>query len=317
MLRTSTRPRALAGLAILGGLGIVGCAPAGPDAVVVYDLVHSLPAARRGEPTGRLDLGTEEARAHLGAGWSWNERAGDATTFVWGVGAESRIRLSLNGLRPVGLRFRALAFEPPGGAREPPALELLIDGAHAGEVELTGGFEVHGREVDPRLWSLTESVLQLRYRPEPAPAGPHDRRPLAVAWDWLELEEVEPGPAASSGALRTSARRLRLPVGLRLDYPLDLEPGSRLRLASVRPHPAALIAALAVSGQPPRLLRLDGGLEVDLGIERFTPGVLSLLADPAAVPAGEDLVLEAPRVVLAASRARPSAPGEGTPHHGG
>jgi hypothetical protein len=294
VLRTSTLPGACAGLATLGALAILGCAPPdGPE--VAYDLVHGLSVARLVEPTVRLDFGTEEARARLGAGWSWNERAGDGTTFVWGTGAESVLRLSLNGLRPAELRLRAFAFERAPGS-DPVTVEVLIDDVPAATVELAGTFAVRRLPVDPSLWAPTDSVLRLRYRPEPEPASDRDRRPLAAAWDWLELAAAERAGAAG-GPVQAGARSLRLGAGQRLDYPVDLEPGSRLTLTGVRPRPAALAIGLATQGRPPRTLRLGEHLEADLGVERFTPAILSLLADPGALPEGASLVLEGPRVV--------------------
>lgn len=288
---------------------LLGCAR--PDPLVTYDLAHSLPTARPVRADLRLDFGVSSARGSLLSGWSWNETSDGGTTFVWGIGPESLVRLTLNGLRPTELRFRArtLAGDDTGsdaGTAAPRAVEIAIGELPLASTRVSAGFAEHRLAVDPDAWPATDVVLRLRYHPPPPSTGSGRNRRLAVAWDWLELAL----PAAVSAPIGLSPRlagraRLELPPAVRLDYAVDLEPGSRLVLDEVLPSPSALLVVLTPRDGEPRPLRLapSGGddLELDLGIERFTVATLSLLGDPGVLTAGEHLALERPRIVRARS----------------
>ncbi|HVS62561.1 MAG TPA: hypothetical protein VMT85_03545 [Thermoanaerobaculia bacterium] len=298
---------------------LLGCAR--PDPLVTYDLAHSLPTARPVRADLRLDFGVSSARGSLLSGWSWNETSDGGSTFVWGIGPESLVRLTLNGLRPTELRFRARALagdetgsdagsnsggnsgsDAAAAARR--AVEIAIGELPLASARVSADFAEHRLAVDPDAWPATDVVLRLRYRPPPPPAGSGRNRRLAVAWDWLELALPATASPPTGLSPRLAGRaRIELPRAVRLDYAVDLEPGSRLVLDEVLPSPSALLVVLTPRDGEPRLLRLapaaGDDVVLDLGIERFTVATLSLLADPGVLVAGEHLALEHPRIVRA------------------
>jgi hypothetical protein len=126
------------------------------------------------------------------------------------------------------------------------------------------------------------------------------RRPLSVAWDWIELVGSAAAGAAWAEDRRAGDPRLLIPRGYRLDYRLDLEPGSRLVLAKVEPEPRALIVRLELGDGREHLLRLDQKLdlplEIDLGIEHLSYATLSLLGDSELITELLPLTLERPEI---------------------
>jgi hypothetical protein len=292
-----------------------------PKEHVTYDLVHSLAEAKAVGARLRLDFGASDTRPSMLSGWSWNETAGDGTTFVWAIGEESLVTLTLNGLRPDELRFRAQPVAGPvsaaagesSSASDVGGVEISIGERSLARCDLAAGFDAYRIGVDPDAWPATEVTLRLRYRmpPQPPIPGAGSSRRLAVAWDWLELGfEGGSAGAASSGTGTASpderaapavrGGRLVLAPSVRLDYAVDLEAGSRLELDRVEPSASALLVVLTPRGGAPRTLRLGeqlGRHVVDLGIDHFTVATLALLADPESLGAGELLVLERPRLV--------------------
>ena len=81
------------------------------ESLRTYDLVRILPAGKVFTERLLLDIGTEPAR-DLISGFSWNETAGDGTSFAWSTGPTSTAELTLCEPRPSQLKLRG--FPWPG-----------------------------------------------------------------------------------------------------------------------------------------------------------------------------------------------------------
>lgn len=294
------------------------CGPEpGPDPrVVVHDLVaeHSLGEVRL-EP-GKVDLGTSSARPYLASGWSWDETAGDGTTFVWSEGEASALDFFLARPRELALTFRAFPFTYDGAPEQ--GVEMVVNGRPVAEVALAPGPGEHRVALPAAALAAGSNRLLLRYRwsRSPAAAGASgDHRRLAVGWDWLRFGD---GEGAAAPRADPEAGRLLLPYGSQVDHFLDLPAGSALALAGVS-------AQGAEPGRLEVLLAREGGEEVVVG--RLEPGSgsrtlelpvaerslarLSLRAVGQAGAGG--LVLARPAIRAPAEAAEAAAPQAATP----
>ena len=73
----------------------IACAAcAAPEQLpVAFDLVEQFPLAEILQETGRIDFGSVAAREHLLEGWSWDENTASGSTFAWGTGSHSSVRI--------------------------------------------------------------------------------------------------------------------------------------------------------------------------------------------------------------------------------
>jgi len=208
---------------------VVGCGRGVPEAdlAVHLDLAAGLPSAEIRREPGRIDLGTPEARPHLGAGWSWDERAGadsagdgsagDGFTFVWSLGEVSELRFFLARPRPLVVRARAFPYPFTGGP--PQGVEVRVNGAPAGEVELPPGPGEIRLDLPAARLQAGDNLLTFHYRrvldPSAVGGSPEDRR-LGVGWDWVEVG-AGAGPAVGAGEPRADGDLLFLPWGSQVD----------------------------------------------------------------------------------------------------
>lgn len=307
-----------ASAAFLSLLFAAGCGPLaepGAESGIQLDLAGASEQAELRRETRRLDLGTREAREALLAGWSIDETADPQTSFVWGMGEVSSLRAFWFEPEPFTMRFRCWAMVRPD---EPQILTTVVNGVVAGETVLAGDFQTYEVPVPASAIRRGENRIELRYRYTVAP-GPTDRRPLAVAWDWIAFGPHRPAPAP---AFDTAASAVSFPFRSRLDYYLRVEPGSRLHWRGIQPWRAARIprgSSLEVrvkweDGAEERSFHfgeedLDEAQEVDLGNPRASLARISFLADPGeSRESGAGLTLVRPALRAAASAAAKTEP---------
>jgi arylsulfatase A-like enzyme len=182
--------------------------------------------------TAILDFGARESRPHLVWGWSEDERATDGTSFVWATGASSRIRLFIAEPRALEVSFRAWPFRFPDAP--PQRLALRLNDAPLADLTLNEAPSEYHLRLPAELQVEGENVLDVAYAYHRAPRdtlpGASDPRALSVGWDWLRVE----GTMAPPGSL-ARGDALALPYGARVEYVLELPPGSRLEIDAVRP----------------------------------------------------------------------------------
>ena len=182
--------------------------------------------------TALLDFGVRDSRSYLLSGWSGDETATDGTSFVWATGASSRLRLFIAEPRPLALSFRAWPFRFLGAP--PQRLALELNGAPVAEVALLDSPSEYRVPLPVELQREGDNTLDITYAYHQSPRvvmpGASDPRRLSVGWDWLRVE----GAMTPAGAL-ARGEALALPYGARVDYVLELPPGSRLEVEGVRP----------------------------------------------------------------------------------
>jgi arylsulfatase A-like enzyme len=235
----------LMGLAPLAGSGC-GAAPAGEP----LDLTTLLPYAEVETETRRIDFGTPQARPHLAEGWSFDETSSSGRPFVWALGSRSLLRLYVAEPRDLELRFRCWPLRYPGAPQQ--RLTIGLAGRPLGEVALRARPQGYSLRVPAAALRPGENLLELEYARYVAPRdvlpGASDARPLALAWQTLEVPGARAAARPEVG--REAGRSiLRLPFGATLVFHLAVAAGSQLRFEGLRSWTA--------DGAPPPRARLD------------------------------------------------------------
>lgn len=132
---------------------------------------------------GYYDFGTSWARKYLKKGWSGNEGS-----FVWAVGTESEMDFDAKagGLEDKILAFRARPY-PPGQS-----VNVVLNGKNVGNIEAKPGWQVYRLLIDSELLKPGKNRITFKFKHAKAPSesGGKDRRKLAMAFDWLRLEDA-------------------------------------------------------------------------------------------------------------------------------
>lgn len=215
------------------------------------DLARQLPQAAVAAETRFLDLGTPEARPHLLSGWSIDELWRGKTSFVWAMGEAATLRFTRFSRGAFTLYFRC---RPIDLADAPPQeIAILVNGTRVGLTRLEPDFQSYEMTIPAGVLRPGENRMELRFahfRAEPpAPRGAPAKRRLAVAWDWIGFGAKtasampRPAPSATPGAMA-------LPFLTRVDFFLEVHPGSSLRWQAIRPWRTARLgpgAALEIA----------------------------------------------------------------------
>jgi arylsulfatase A-like enzyme len=242
MTRTadSRRPRHYAAfLALFAALASVRAGRPAEADCAPFDFVAQLPQAAVVPETRFLDLGTREARPHLLTGWSIDELWHDKTSFVWAMGEASTLRFTRFSSEPLTLYFRCRPIDLDSST--PQEVMVLVNGAEVGQTRLDADFKTYQMPVPAAALRPGDNRMELRFAyfrvPPPVPKGTPELRRLAVAWDWIgfgtKSAPATPQPEALAPA--TPARALSLPFLTRVDYYMEIHPGSTLRWQAIRP----------------------------------------------------------------------------------
>lgn len=203
-----------------------GCADRAREHVLL-DFAAGLGRGDLRRETRRLDLGVEAVRPLLLDGWSADELWEGKTTFVWGVGERSSIRVLQFVPEPLRMRFRCRPLDRQEAAVQ--SVLVSVNGRRVGAVALATGFRSYEIGIPAAALRSGENRVDLAYAPAGAPFTVSgevlDRRPLAVAWDWIAVDGSSP-PAES--AVEQEDGAVTLPWRTRLDFYLKLAPGSRI-----------------------------------------------------------------------------------------
>jgi len=251
-----------------------------PDARPVGDLAAEIAVGQVHQEVPAIDLGTPAARAHLVAGWSWDEkedasRPSDGprsrdTTFAWGVGDASVVRFFLTEPRDLTLRLRGRPFHFEGAS--PQTVEILVDGqplTPPARLILETGLRTYTVTLPEDSLRAGFNTLDLRYAWARSPRAlglSGDGRDLAVAWYDLAFSPVPPPPATADGSgtagvsvttASTDSKGsdgtpeeaiVRLPFGAGVDVfvRVPTPPGARTILAIDRLRAVSAVGSLAV-----------------------------------------------------------------------
>ena len=135
-----------------------------------------------------LDFGSgEEERILLGRGWSGNEGTVDLD-FQWGLGKSSELFVPLHQVHDMGLELRLLPFLPATGISQ--SVTVRVNGKLVERLPLTPGWQKYNLQIpqDYLTPGLNAFVFEYENWTKPADRGLSlDRRRLAVAWDYVQL----------------------------------------------------------------------------------------------------------------------------------
>ena len=200
-------------------------------APVLLDLAAARDGAALHTETSRLDFGAPAARFHVLEGWSRDETGADGTTFVWGLGPASTLRLDLLGRRPLELSLRGWPFSPAGA--EPQTVELIFNGRSLAHWTLEPRAATYRASIPEEAVKVGDNEVELRYARYASPTqlvpGSSDSRPLGAAWDSLEVTSA-PEPGRPSGA---AEGRLDIGLGTGLSYTFRARPGAVLEIGQI------------------------------------------------------------------------------------
>jgi len=148
-----------------------------------------VPRGRRGPETTRLEFDPGSTGGRLAGGWSGFEKSRDGVSFVWATGCEAGVVLEVGEPADRALRLPWWAY--PGLGR-PQEVRGLLNGRVLGEVAVSPTATTIEVPVAAQLWRPGRNLLVLQFATCAAPAdvnpASRDRRPLAVAVDWIEVE---------------------------------------------------------------------------------------------------------------------------------
>lgn len=213
-------------------LAAAGCAQP-PTSAVLMDLSKSgAEFAELRIPTNTIDFGTPEARTHLNDGWSINERWGNKETFVWSLGRSSGLTIKRFSSASNNLRFRCRPFLPSEAGESTQSVQVTINDAPLTTVLLQGDFQVYDVLVPSNVFEVGINEIRFQYNSTRGTSVDlpvqGDNRDIAIAWDWLKIEDAGPigaeirdRPAGETG--------LGIPFNARLDFFLNLPANTFLR----------------------------------------------------------------------------------------
>jgi len=272
-----------------------------------FDLLEEFPLAEVARTPHTIDLGAPEARGFMGSGWSsQDERWAGGWSFVWATGASSVVRFEVVGTLPAVLRFRARPAVAPTGEQQ--TVTFVLNGTTIGAVDLAPGTEVYRVVIPDDAIFEGENELELRYAFKVG-ASEADSRDRAVAWDWLRLVTRDGSEADPDESTTASVEEggLQLPLAMRVDYFVELRPGTRLvvEAAGSGNHPQAELVVETLEVDGTRLTydvagdQLGGSVSVELA----ATGPVRLSLRVAADPSGRGVNLRAARLEANASGA--------------
>ena len=129
---------------------------------VVVDLVARFDEAAVFSETGRLDIGTPQARPFLTRNWSWSEKDGAGTSFVWGGPGASELAFFATGSRPLTVSFRCLPYRESDGRLE--AMVPSLDNAPLTPIRLQEGWREYELELAAEMVQPGVNRLMFEYQ---------------------------------------------------------------------------------------------------------------------------------------------------------
>ncbi len=260
-----------------------------------YDFIEEFPTAAVRTETAEIDFGTAAARPHLIDGWSHDER-NQQYSFVWGTGDHSTLVWFLIEPRDLTLRFRCW---PLAAKSRRQTITVAVNEQTLQTIELGPRGGTYSVPVPAEALRPGDNRALFGYayhRTEQDPQAAGDLRPLAVAWDWLRLENVTPPDARPHITTVGTTPALALPMATRVDYYLDIAPESTLAIGGVVPREG-------------KSKRTDGpNLQVELqlaGTDRAKTFEL-----PQALPPARQIVhlaVESPQIARLSFRVQPTS----------
>jgi hypothetical protein len=136
-----------------------------------------------------IDFGTLAGRLFLGKGWSHDEGPYpdmNFPTFVWGIGHQSDLRFYSSDRRDKVVTFRATTPFASGQS-----ITVEANGREIDSVVMRTGWNEYTVKIPASYLNVGKNQLSFIYKiaKPPAGGGGTDTRSLAVAFDWLKIED--------------------------------------------------------------------------------------------------------------------------------
>ncbi len=277
------------------------------------DLVALLPRARSGAETASIDFGSDASVPALVSGWGPRARSNHGE-FQWGQGERSEFGLGVGEPRDLDVVLRGWPLAFDGAPAQ--SVEISANDRPVATLDLAPGPRTYHVRIPAAALVPGENRLAFRYGwsrpPHEVIPGSDERRPLAVAWDWLRVPDARShgAPVAETDGAEPA---LRLPLATWADYYVRVSDGSQLRIAEIEAFGQASAPRLEVvaepAGAPEQTWSFEPGRSVDLALPaaRGEPMRISLRALGSA-ERGAEAGLRLVRPVLDEPVARGKAP---------
>jgi len=137
-----------------------------------------------------IDFGASYTRQVLKKGWSGDEGPypnSNLPTFVWATGRRADIDVYVEMLTTnKTLAFRAMPY--PSGQ----SVSVMMNGKNVGNVKAKQGWQEYRLLIDSELLKPGKNSITFKFKhaKSPAESGGRDSRKLAMAFDWLRLEDA-------------------------------------------------------------------------------------------------------------------------------
>lgn len=194
------------------------------ESVVTADLSARFAVATVQTETSSIDFGTAEARRHLVSGWSRDMTDGNNRSLVRSVGEQSTLRFFIFEPRTTAIRFRC---RPRAGLTSISSLEIRLNGATAGSVELEPRLKTYELEVPADLLIGGENLLSFAYVFAGSPAQESTAEVVDLtSVGWFNLNIGGSQTPIEPPVTDPTRQVLYLPYGTQVEIPLIASPGT-------------------------------------------------------------------------------------------
>jgi len=233
------------GVSVLVGCGLLSRG-SGPTNGAI-DLVDEIGHAEVRQPTVEVHLGRPAAQRLMVQGWTLNSRKVPRGRARWTVGDRAELEFFVGRLADLEVTFRCA---PVGGRNAVTRdLQLEINGEPWESVRLEPNLTVFRLDLPAELLRPGENRLQILH-PAPQPTHMRLEKDVRVLWDFIRFEN---GDKPSQETVSTSDQEggtLTIPMGMRVEYFLDLPAGSALTVGKLTGSSSPSGGHLRVTWEP-------------------------------------------------------------------
>ncbi|MGB5661450.1 MAG: sulfatase, partial [Thermoanaerobaculia bacterium] len=197
---------------------------------VEFDLVEEIVRAEVRQPTTLVDLGAPEAQPLMIQGWTIASREVPGGSARWTVGDKAELEFFVGHLKDLEVTFRCA---PVGGKNAVTRdLHLEINEEPWDSVRLEPSLTVYRLILPAGLLRLGENRLRILH-PAPQPTLKRHAKDVRVLWDFIHFENGENSSQEKVSTTPEEGGTLTIPMGLRVDYFLDLPAESSLTVSDL------------------------------------------------------------------------------------
>lgn len=127
-------------------------------------------------------------RQTLKVGWSFFEQDAETNTYSWATGKRSVIEVVSRADGDRSIRFRGMPFVFPGAPQQ--TVKISVNDRDLTTIGTLPGFRVYNVVAPHAVWRRGANTVSFDFAYAESPKAKldsNDLRPLAVAFDWLEI----------------------------------------------------------------------------------------------------------------------------------